>query len=495
MPRIEEIDLHPWGWETDPEEERFRLSTLDYLTTKTFTNMAVMFKVEASQKDMVTELFKESIARTLSQIRHMIGTIEKDPDGQHSIVRKRGTTTKFVVQYLDGPEDTYPSLAEMEKAHFTSDILGDADELSYLPMTFGPKPEADPDNSPPVSAFKLNYIPGGMILMLPSHHYANGIIAFTSFVHQMADWCYALANKTEHPAFDPRNLDRTLFTNLGFETAEASAGPNTETSGLAPAPAPALPVSSPPRHRRSHSLLFHVPKSKAAQLKKLATPADGSWITTYNAICAMMWRVFSRIREPLYNPGRDYTPTFGTGVTLIKRIPNMPERMQGNMQFDINSTTSHLPQFTLGEIISNVPLSKLASYIREMTESVTPEMLAVELQKVARMRDKKNLSISVDAFPLMALYITDWRGCNLCDFDFGFAHPTAYRHMFGIIPQGHCVVYPAHHGPAGDDEGIELQVTFEEELMADLLNDPEWNRYFEFRGVDMMEEGGTKPKL
>jgi hypothetical protein len=51
MPRIEEIDLHPWGWETDPEEERFRLSTLDYLTTKTFTNMALFFKVEPSQKE------------------------------------------------------------------------------------------------------------------------------------------------------------------------------------------------------------------------------------------------------------------------------------------------------------------------------------------------------------------------------------------------------------------------------------------------------------
>lgn len=50
MSRIQEFQLHPFGWENDPEEERFKLSTLDYLSTTTYTNMAVFFKLDDAEK-------------------------------------------------------------------------------------------------------------------------------------------------------------------------------------------------------------------------------------------------------------------------------------------------------------------------------------------------------------------------------------------------------------------------------------------------------------
>lgn len=50
MASVTEYELHPRGWETDPEEERFPMNTLDYLTTTTWTNMALFFEVEDSQK-------------------------------------------------------------------------------------------------------------------------------------------------------------------------------------------------------------------------------------------------------------------------------------------------------------------------------------------------------------------------------------------------------------------------------------------------------------
>lgn len=50
MPKIEEIQIHPLGWETDPEEERFKLSTLDYLSTVTYTNSAFFFRLTDEEK-------------------------------------------------------------------------------------------------------------------------------------------------------------------------------------------------------------------------------------------------------------------------------------------------------------------------------------------------------------------------------------------------------------------------------------------------------------
>jgi hypothetical protein len=417
----------------------------------------------------------------LSQVRHQVGTIEKDEYGGHSIVRKKHSTVKFVVQYLDGPEDTFPSFAEIEKAHFMSSVLGDIDVLSNLPMTCGNKPEAHPDNSPPMSSFKANFIRGGLIFNLMHHHWNNGLTGGTAFNKQLSMNCYAVAKEMEPPFWDPKWLNRTLYGLPGFDIPSTSNEP---------------PVEAPPRAHKnmqvkpSQALVFHLRKSKAAELKNAASPTDGSRISTYNAVCALMWRVLSRLREPLYKPGLDYKPLWAEGVSIGKLYnnPPLPVQLQGNLQFDISSETCGLPQMTLAEIISDVPLSKLASYTREMTETVTQDMLDKKLQAFANVRNKQDLSIHVDAFPPMAMLISDWRYSNVCSFDWGFGKPTCYRHLFGGVPLCQVIVFPPHNGPAGDDEGIEIQLTFETELVEQLLRDPDWSKYFEFRGIDAYDE-------
>ncbi|KAH7134484.1 transferase [Dactylonectria estremocensis] len=482
MPTVKEFQLHPLGWENDPEEERFRLSTLDYLSTTTYTNVAIFFKLEDTEKTKAAAILKQGLERTLSQVRHLVGTIERDEDGYHSIIRKKTSTVKFVIQHLDSTEDAFPCFAEIAEAHFVSAILGDINVLSNAPMTCGSKPEAHPDNSPALSSFKLNFIAGGLIFNIHTHHFTNGITGWSSFVQQLAENCYAIKNTTEFPSFDPKCLDRSVFGSLGFDRASAS----NESQ-----------VEAPPRpnrnlqHRHSQALVFHLRKSRATELKKAASPSDGSWISTYNAVCALMWRVLSKIREPLYKPGLSYKPIWAEGVSISKLFtdPPMPARMQGNLQIDITSATSTIPQLTLAEIISEVPLSQLASYTRQMTESVTADMLAATLHKFANVRNKQDLSINLDSFPPMTLLVSDWRHAELCTYDFGFAEPSAWRHLFGGVPLCQAIVYPPHKGAARDDEGMEIQVTFETEFVQQLVSDPEWSKYFEFRGIDASEEG------
>lgn len=50
MPKIQEVQLHPLEWETNSEEERFKLSTLDYLSTVTYTNSAFFFRLTDEEK-------------------------------------------------------------------------------------------------------------------------------------------------------------------------------------------------------------------------------------------------------------------------------------------------------------------------------------------------------------------------------------------------------------------------------------------------------------
>lgn len=113
------------------------------------------------------------------------------------------------------------------------------------------------------------------------------------------------------------------------------------------------------------------------------------------------------------------------------------------------------------------------------------------LAAIAPIRDKTTLFLRTDSFPPMSNFTTEWRDTAPCDADFGFATPHGFRFPFDTVTAGLTVVYPVRkNGPAGDDEGNEFSIGFEKELAKDLIEDPEWNKFFEFRGVDA-EEGGT----
>ncbi|RKU41628.1 hypothetical protein DL546_005400, partial [Coniochaeta pulveracea] len=435
MPEVQEFQLHPLGWENDPEEERFKLSTLDYLSAKTYNNYALFFKLDDEEKGKVAEVLKEGLERTLSQARHLVGTIERDEDGSHSFVKRKNSTVKFIVQHLDSPQDDFPSFVDIDKAHFTSNTLGDIKVLSNAPMTYGEKPEADPDSRPVIASYKANFIPGGLVFNMHSHHYSNDVMGWGSFTKQLAENCYAIINGTEFPSFDPKCLDRSRFT-----------APYVPDESRVDAPPQA---DRHPEHKDSQSLIFHLPKSKAAALKKAASPEDGSWISTYDAVAAIIWRVFSKIRAPLYKPDPASKLIWAEGVNLTKRLtnPTMPARMQGNLFFATLSAMSAVPQPTTAEVIADAPLSRLARYTRQMTDGVTGELLGAALPMLAPVRNKKDLSVRVNSFPPMSLVITDWRDADVCTADFGFGKPTAFRHLFDTVTEGLVIIYPPRNGP------------------------------------------------
>lgn len=105
-------------------------------------------------KPNIAEALKLGLEKTLSQTRHLCGTIERNTDGTHSFV-KRETAVQYVVQCADGPEDaeSFPSFSDLESQHFVARALGNKiDAFSVAPMTYGVKPEAQLDNHPKVAS-------------------------------------------------------------------------------------------------------------------------------------------------------------------------------------------------------------------------------------------------------------------------------------------------------------------------------------------------------
>ncbi|PWY85041.1 hypothetical protein BO70DRAFT_379138 [Aspergillus heteromorphus CBS 117.55] len=454
MAKQEAYHLHPAGWENDPEEERFRFSTLDYLTACSFSNYALFFKLDDGAKQNAVDVLKAGLQQTLSQVRHLCGTIEKDPNGGHSFVKRKESTVHLFVQWLDGVGEDYPTFDHIEESHFRGTALGDLSLWSVSPMTYGQTPEAHPDSSPVVAAFKANFIRGGLVFNMHHHHYANDVMGWTGFTHQLAENCNAIFTNPAFPKWDPACLDLSRITKQEPPEEAKVAGP--------------APAEHPPNHRSEVSLLFHLPASKAAELKKLATPTDGSWVSTYDAFSAFIWRILSRLRAPIFKLDMSSHLFWSENVDMRRRLqsPKCPPRTRGNV---------------LSGAISNIAL--LASYIRKLTNSVTQESLDQQLDSVATIRDKTALCVRLHSYPPLTIIQTDHRDANVNVADFGFATPVTYRNLCDDITQGVMYIYPPRLG-LGSDEGCEFSIAYEKHLARELIEDPEWNKFFEYRGVD-----------
>ncbi|KAK1702852.1 transferase family-domain-containing protein [Colletotrichum lupini] len=474
MPKEEVYDLHPHGWENDPEVERFRVSTLDYLTCQTYNHYAVFFRLDDAAKPRVIEVLKAGLERTLAQVRQLNGRIEKDPWGDYSFTKKKDSTVRFVVQWLDAPEDAdkYPSFDDIEKANFSAVSLGDLRLWAVSPMTYGERPEATPEHSPVTVGFKANFVRGGLVFSTHHHHYSQDVMAWAGFIHQLAENCSAFSNGTPYPSWDPACNDVSRFLKPEPPEEEKVDGPP--------------PPDRHPNHKVGICLLFHLPKSKAAQLKDLAKPENGTWISTYDAFSAFMWRHMTRLRAPVFKTPPDSKLFWCETIDMRRRLhgPKVPARTQQNVMYVAMSTTAPVEQPTVSELISDWPFWRVARYVRQLTDSVTQESLDETLKMVAAIRVKSSLNSRIDSHPPMSTIVVDHRDANIPSADFGFGKPATYRYLMGRISEGGVLVYPPRDSRPESDEGPEIAIMYEKELAQALIEDSEWNKFFEYRGVD-----------
>ncbi|KAI1338861.1 hypothetical protein F5Y15DRAFT_424327 [Xylariaceae sp. FL0016] len=153
---------------------------------------------------------KEGLEKTLSQVRQLCGTIERGASGGFSFVKKRDTTVKYVAKHLGTPD--YPSIDDLERETFP-----------YL-------------------------------------------VGWSNFFRQLADNCRAIHvslatdTKIEWPSWDPACVDVSRFIR------QIPASQLIDRPPIAP--------RHPGHPSEQQALLFHLPKSKAAKIKTMASPDE-----------------------------------------------------------------------------------------------------------------------------------------------------------------------------------------------------------------------------
>lgn len=68
MENSEIHNLHPSGWETDPAEERYRLSTIDLTPNCAYNHYVLFFRLRHERTAEVAEVLKTGLERTLRYV-------------------------------------------------------------------------------------------------------------------------------------------------------------------------------------------------------------------------------------------------------------------------------------------------------------------------------------------------------------------------------------------------------------------------------------------
>lgn len=218
-------------------------------------------------------------------------------------MKKAESTVRLDIRRLDDPQDKYPSFSQLESGMFSAPYLGDPALFTIEGMTMacGHHPQTGVD----ASGFQLTFIPGGLIFTVHRHHLICDVTGLASLVRQIADNCKAVFKGASAPHWDESLMDRSRFITPAVA----------EKDQKEPPPAPKrhpdwLPCSW---------LLFHIPQGKVAELKKSATPVDGTWISTYDALIAFIWRVVTKNRAHIYKPDLSQPAIFMEAVNMRNR--------------------------------------------------------------------------------------------------------------------------------------------------------------------------------
>ncbi|KAH8879498.1 hypothetical protein GQ53DRAFT_854561 [Thozetella sp. PMI_491] len=452
------------------EESRVPLSAIDYSSPPMFNSWALFFSLKKPQKAFVIDSLQRGLQLTLDQSGWLAGTFQDEGFGTFSIVSHKDSTVQFVVQDLEFSDSGLPSFTELEADHFRIAAPGQKEKLWVHGMEGGSIRLLQPGL--PTFGAKLTFFCGGYALVIHTHHSAVDGSGFAYIVRQ---WAYntnmIVRDGDSWAHLNPFINDRSVLVHRNPSSANHNKVSAPSIALKAATRVPKLP------------LLFHLPSSRAIELKRLAQPQDGTFASTYDAFIAIWWRLLVKHRQKIYRPGLSETALFHEAVDMRSRLTGalgVPPAYQGNCWMrGISTSLPAIEQPTLAEVMEKWPLWKLAAVIRKVTNSVSQE-------DVQRAVDGGVSAEENDAFRLdpMAVGVTDWRSTNICDIDFCFGKPQVFRRLSNGTHGMTIAVYPPQRlGASGG--GIDFDLLVESEIVDSLTRDPEVLRWFEFRGARM----------
>ncbi|KAI9791837.1 MAG: hypothetical protein M1816_003382 [Peltula sp. TS41687] len=416
----------------------------------------------------------------------LLGKIHQDPEsGRLSVKVTETSSIPFVVSTADHvtlqqlrPDLGFPSRCLDPKLFAT-----------------GMEAIAKPDRSGGFQSFnvQLTFITGGFVICLNKHHY---LLDATAVGHLIRWWfkraaCLAeddkrlVKLKVETDAKTLAVHDQSALTlhkpvppqDHPEWKVVSGAGPYVFGFPLPSATvmfiAKHLPFVKPPKIGNA---VFHFTPAALSELHATLQAQTTGWISTHDAVCALVWRCVTRARLQLV-PGdsRPEKSMISLAVNSRRKLdPPLAEEYFGNAAF-LAPSSMPVGMLTDTELGS---LAVAAAAIRNSIATKTTDThLRSLLQLMAAQKKASDVVNSFKAFMGHDVFLTSWDKCfgSMREFDVGCGQFQRLRLPGGGAFDGLAVVMPTFG--QRDTAGLEVTLDLIDSHLNALKADSEWKRY------------------
>ena len=436
---------------------------------KTYTIMMISFPLEENvDRSKVVSTLEAACKSLARSIPFLAGQVKFDPDepGEHFksglfriVTYGHPNGSLLRIKYLS---DDFPSYHEISDAKAPSAML----DGSILSTEKGlPDRPADSDTCP-VLVIQANFIHGGLLLCFSGMHSVMDGNGLGQIIRMLATACKgeSIAEADVQAAY----LDRRTYIpplkpdETPLEHLDLRIDPN---------------ESKPEQPSDTSSRLWTYFRFSAPKLAKLKVEASKecpphSWITTNDAVTAILWKAITKARSQNLNVS-DNTTLFRAvnGRRLLR--PPVPDAFLGNT---VQCASIHL---SIKDLTDNMSTSAITLLIRESTQQVDDFFIRSLATLLRNEPDKRTVAYGMK-HPDREFVVSSWAGL-----------PTYPEGGFGsLLGMPEFVRRPkltpfeglAYLMPKDLKGNIDLAIGLKESDLDKLRSDAEWMSYVEFIG-------------
>jgi hypothetical protein len=328
----------------------------------------------------------------------------------------------------------------------------------------------------PISLVQANFIRGGLILTWNIFHMIGDAVCFATWMKVWSEGCRR-AQGLNIP--DPIQLSSALWTDR--EQVKKPSGTNQGRMADHPEYTllPFSPTGAPPKMLSPHhrGQIFYFSPEALKMLKSEASPAnttevsDQKWVSTMDAVSALLWRTVMAVQSPLESLEGDPVSNFGIALDARQRVtPKIHPSTLGCFLAYASVEES------IRNIVGKLNLADLAVLVRKAVLRANDQFGDDVVTLVDSLDDVNTLvpTAFLDV-PGSNCVQTSWLGFDLYSLDWGPLLGNKVEAVrtpsVGII-NGLQVILPML-----PDGGMEVMMGVEESCLDRLLSDPLLNKY------------------
>ena len=492
-----------------------RGSPLDPIIPPLFNALILCFPCSSIESESIVKILQESLSTTVRERPYLAGEIvtheitvdsaSDDRPGELSLRSSNDSNPNIHMRINDMTQPGHGwefSYAELRKAGMPVSKLDGA----YL------APLSGYNTTSKVMAAQANLIDGGILLSVYFLHSFVDAFGASLVMGAWANNCRKLQGNFRPP---PPPLPGTESTSAHLArltapttlqlpsilTNSATSSPisrqeNYETLKIRPElwkllgldwrPRPTS--SAPPFQNKSiiRTIIFSTTPTSLEKLKRDASPnlealngqETTSWISTKDALAALLWRCIMKARFPSSSKSTSDKEEYNSIIAVAmdgRRSLGIPIDYIGNVIFE------SMTELDLGTLISpDTSLATIATSLRRSLEdSKSPDLLNDAVSLASCIPDLRSLGYAIPDWLGRDLILTSWVDMPYYEHVWGPMFGNTGKTEFFRMPKGQfegiCSVQPRQ--PTGK---VEVVIGLEAEQMQRLRTDPELCQYLSF---------------